>query len=158
MCQRVSLHCRTCSQRCYRLESSCICKQIQINSLMLKSPFRPPTRHTMIVRSNGHTHVNESRPRSCIFQITVVSVFHVVYSLLLNKMHCLFVLNSNSDTEIVSKYSVMFLITIFSSLLMNWQLIWFNTFSFSFSDASTHSLVNFDTFVTEAKWGTVKLY
>ncbi len=116
------------------------------------------TRHTMIVRSNGHTHVNESRPRSCIFQITVVSVFHVVYSLLLNKMHCLFVLNSNSDTEIVSKYSVMFLITTFSSHLMNWQLIWFNTFSFSFSDASTHSLVNFDTFVTEANWGTVKLY
>lgn len=107
------------------LESSCICKQIQINSLMLKSPFRPPTLHTMIVRSSGHTHVNESRPRRCIFQITVISVFHVVYSLLLKKMPSLFVLNSNSDTEIVNKYSVMFLITTFSTLLMNWQLIWF---------------------------------
>lgn len=124
---------------------------------MLKSPFRPPTLHIMIVRCSRHTHVNESRPRSCIFQITNFSLSCCI--ILLNKMFSLFVLNSNSDTEIARECSVIFLITTFSTHLMNRQLIWFETFSLSFSDASAHSLlVNFDTFVTEAKRGTVKLY
>lgn len=85
------------------------------------------------------------------FSKSQISVFHVVYFLLLNKIYSLFVLNSNSDTEIAREYSVIFLITTFSTLLMNRQLMWFEKFSFSFSDASAHSLVNFDTFVTEAK-------